>query len=104
MTVKQIWQNGPEKHVIMEPVNSSQHILMAHIKDELVWQEKGKNQGGWNLLHGESKRGPEKADKVKSKRATKVIIVKCLFKIWGRVGELFHSKVKNAAFLFSWGQ
>lgn len=42
MTVKQIWQNGPEKHVIMEPVNSSQEILMAHIKDKLVWQEKGK--------------------------------------------------------------
>lgn len=34
--------NGPEKHVIMEPVNSSQHIPTAHIKDELVWQEKGK--------------------------------------------------------------
>lgn len=26
----------------MEPVNSSQHIPTAHIKDELVWQEKGK--------------------------------------------------------------
>lgn len=27
----------------MEPVNSSQHIPMVHINDELVWQEKGKS-------------------------------------------------------------